>query len=109
MLYEINRDFSTITNTKTGFCFRLGKHEFELLEVFLSNHGTVIDYDELIRLVWKHKVVTKASLVKAICTLRFIFNDEPPYKIIVNKPRTGYYLNSSYKNLFNYVDTAEMK
>lgn len=100
-IFNINKAESTITNTDTGYCTRLGQYELALLITLIKHHGVVQNTDSLLEVVWKNKVVTSNSLAKAISTLRTILHDKSPYKIIINKPQAGYYLNSSSLRFFS--------
>lgn len=94
--FRIAMGRNTITNTETGYCTRLGEHELKLLITLIDNHGVIQTNDSLLESAWENKFVTRNSLTKAINSIRCIFHDNEPYKIIINKPRAGYYFNSNF-------------
>lgn len=99
-IYKILQKEGIILNQKTGRRINLGEHELKLLAILLNNHGVPQNSDDLFACAWPGKIVTRRSLIKAICTLRCALNDTPPYKVIINVPKTGYYLKSSSRALF---------
>lgn len=103
MCYSLDTGNAILTNHLTGIKIRLGEYEMKLLHELINNHGVIISTETLIMSVWGHKFVSRGSLTKAICTLRYILQDRPPYKMILNKPRKGYCLPSSVLSHFQVV------
>lgn len=99
-IYTLLPDKSIFMNTKTGLSTRLGEHEMKLLLLLIENPGVLLTTEHLMHFAWEGKCVSRGSLSKAVCTLRMILKDSPPYKIIINKPRSGYLLNINAVSLF---------
>lgn len=100
-MYTIDAKMGVLLNKTTGQYTNLGKHELNLLTILLNNHGVAQNQEILLADAWEGKVVARSSLTKAICTLRAVLQDKPPYRIIINIPREGYYLKSSCRALFS--------
>lgn len=95
MKFIVRKSDKVLINSQSNLMVSLGRYEYKLLEILIERNGILTTSEELIDNVWEKKYVASGSLTKAICTLRSVLKDTPPYKIIINIPRKGYYISSS--------------
>jgi Tol biopolymer transport system component/DNA-binding winged helix-turn-helix (wHTH) protein len=63
---------------------------FEVLMALIERRGTLVEKDELLKLVWPDTVVEENNLSRHISTLRKALNDQPPHQFIVTISGRGY-------------------
>jgi len=64
---------------------------FELLLVFVENHGRLLTKDELMQRVWQQNFVEEGNLTRNVSTLRkALGEDAKSHQYIVTVPRYGY-------------------
>lgn len=77
---------------------QLSSSESKMLLLLLKNQGRVVTKDEIMSEVWKNKFVTENSIRQVIFTLRrFLFDQEKPYRLLMNSRGVGYTLLNSQK------------
>jgi Tol biopolymer transport system component/DNA-binding winged helix-turn-helix (wHTH) protein len=70
---------------------QLPSRAFDVLLALVEHNQSVIDKDELMRLVWRERVVEENNLTRHISTLRKVLDETPnDHRYIVTVPGRGY-------------------
>lgn len=74
---------------------------FDLLLTLVQHHGTVLEKDEIMRLLWPHLVVEENNLTVMISALRKALGESPAqHKYIVTLPKRGYCFVAQVKEVW---------
>jgi DNA-binding winged helix-turn-helix (wHTH) protein len=69
---------------------RLSPKLFDLLVLLIERHGTTVDKDEILRVVWPGVVVEESGLARNVSLLRKALGEEDGSRFIVTVPKRGY-------------------
>lgn len=93
MTYKYYPSTGVVENISKEKTYILGEYESKLLAVMLSQPGHYFSKEQLIKKAWAKRCVSSGSLTKAIHTLRYVFQDKQPWKIIMTVPGYGFYID----------------
>jgi serine/threonine-protein kinase len=73
---------------------------FDLLLIFLENHGRLLEKDEVMQRVWEGSFVEEGNLTRNVSTLRKALGEDPKsHQYIVTVPGYGYKFIASVKEV----------
>jgi DNA-binding winged-HTH domains len=89
--YHLDNKSGILSKVNSDTRVLLGEYEIKLLSILIDNIGKIISFDDLMEFTWGRKIVSRGSLTKTICSLRYVLGDsDEPYDIIKTIHGKGY-------------------